>query len=128
MKKCITILLLFIYSFSTLGMSLREVYCCGKLKSVQFVINTHAQHKCNKGDEKNGCCTSKFQNLKVKDDQLTASDILSLVKAHVALHSTAQNWQPSLNLNSQALVSYHNNAPPLHNGIPIYIFDCVYRI
>ncbi len=76
MKKITIIFLFCIYALATMGFSLKEFYCCGKLKSVSFSISSDNKAKCNKCDTKTaGCCNNQFHYFKVKDNHVSALQI-----------------------------------------------------
>src|SRR5712671_2111887 len=80
MKKTALLLLICIYSLSTFGVSLKEFYCCGKLKSVALTLREYEKQKC-KSDDNSGCCKTKFQFYKINDKHF-AADILSSPVKH----------------------------------------------
>jgi hypothetical protein len=126
-KKITIILLLAIYSFSTLGLSLKSFYCCGKLKSVTVFISDQ-QQKCKKVDRMNDCCNTKFQFFKVKDNHV-AGDFVSAPALHFCyLHLFTSPYRvinfPSENNDPANLI----NAPPLDNTVSLYIINCVFRV
>jgi len=128
MKKLFTILLFLVYSIATFGIGLKGHYCCGKLKSVTVAIIFTEKHKCGKSDENNGCCQSKVQPTKINDDQITVAEVQAPAKPFTELHTIQTIWQPSLYNILQVTVANSCHAPPPHISIPIYIYNCVYRI
>ena len=128
MKKVFTILLFLVYSLATFGIGLKGHYCCGKLKSFTVAIISTENHKCNKSDETNGCCKSKVQHTQINDDQVTAAEIQVPAKPYLELHSILTICQLSFYNALQVTVVNGSHAPPPHLIIPIYIYNCVYRI
>ena len=128
MKKVFTILLFLVYSLATFGIGLKGHYCCGKLKSFTVAIISTENHKCNKSDETNGCCKSKVQHTQINDDQVTAAEVQPPAKPYLELHSIPAICQLCLYNTLPVTVANNCNAPPLHLSIPIYIYNCVYRI
>jgi len=129
MKKGLTILFLLLYGLSVFGIGLKEIYCCGKLKTVTVVVTVNDKHKCNKNHEHKGCCQSKYHYFKVKDNHLSTVATPIAVKSSVEIHSFDLSlWQPCFNSFQPKSVVNGSHAPPLHNGIPIHIYNCVYRI
>lgn len=128
MKKVALIFLISIYTLSSFGLSIKQFYCCGKLKStgITFVQQDRIE-KCGKsgmGD----CCKTKFQNFKVKDTHI-ASDAASLPEKHFTEtilfypeFETVVSFQQKATLNNQG------HAPPLQHGAPLYIYYCTYLI
>ena len=121
MKKAAVIFFVFIYAFSTTGVSLEGFYCCGKLKSVKLRLAGDL----NSSD---GCCKTTYQSFKIKDTHIAAEQVAapSLTYTHVYFY-IADIKIPSL-ASAHALDRSNDHAPPLHNGIPLYISDCIYRI
>jgi len=126
MKKILSILLIVIYSTATFGMSVKELYCCGKLTSVSVSFNTVNKEKQSKDD---GCCKTKYHSYKINDNHIIAKGIA---------FATAHFFHPQTTLISFDNISFINTQidkpvgihdPPLINGnLPIYIFNCVFRI
>ncbi len=79
MKTVALIILISIYSTAVVGFSLREFYCCGKLKSVSVTFSQDAKQKCSKGNG-SGCCGNKYQFFKVKDNHFASDDVNIPVK------------------------------------------------
>lgn len=128
MKKIVLILLISIYSLSTFGVSLKEFYCCGKLKSVTLTLANEGKEKCGKGDSKNGCCKTKIQSFKVKDSHLAAAHLATPLKYYTELYNFTTSLQPVAFANCEAEVTNGSHAPPLYRGVPVYISNCVFRI
>ncbi len=127
MKKFALILLICIYSLSTVGFSLKEFYCCGKLKSVTVALAQDTKQKCSKGD-KEGCCKTKYQYFKVKDNHLSSAHVATLLNSFSDLHTITPSYQSISFVTLEIDVINGNHAPPLHTGVPIYLSNCVFRI
>jgi len=129
MKKAFTILLLIIYTTASSGVSIKQFYCCGKLKSVSFAFKQDVKEKCHKGSEKSGCCENKYHTLKVKDNHIVADDFVGPARYFTDLHLFPSFYQsPVFTLFQQIDTANPGNAPPLHYGVPVYILHCIYRI
>ena len=128
MKKVAIILLTCIYSLSVLGINLKAFYCCGKLKTITLSLANVHSDKCGKGDNKTGCCKTKSQYLKVKDNHLATGDFTIPIKYHIELASFDLPYQVNAFISDETKVINGSHAPPLHSGIPIYISNCVFRI
>ena len=127
-KKITAILLLSIYSLSTLGLSLKSFYCCGNLKSVTVSITQDEQQKCANDDGTSDCCKTKYQFFKVKDNYV-AEDVITAPLLHFTnLHLFPSSFQ-IINYPSQEIyIANLSNALPLLHTVPDYIFNCVFRI
>ncbi len=127
-KKIIAILLLSIYSVSTLGVSLKSFYCCGKLKSVTVSVTQDQQQKYGNDDATSDCCKTKYQFYKVKDNHV-AADVINTPVLHVInLHLFTSPFEVINYPSEEIYVVYQSNAPPLFHAVPDYIFNCVFRI
>lgn len=127
-KKIIAILLLSLYSLSTLGLSLKSFYCCGNLESVTVSISQNEQKTCANENGKSDCCKTKYQFFKVKDNHVTADVISTPVLHFINLHLFTSPFEVINNPSKEIHVAHLSNAPPLIHGIPDYIFNCVFRI
>lgn len=128
MKKLVLILLICIYTTATFGVGIRSFYCCDKLKSTTFVFTPTSTQKCNGKQATGKCCKTKYQLLKVKDTHVASSDVTGPVKHFSDLYVSIPSFQTIALATPQINPQYYSNAPPLHNGLPLYIFHCVYRI
>ncbi len=128
MKKVALILLICIYSLATAGFSLKEFYCCGKLKSVSVTLAQVTDLKCSKGDEKSGCCDNKYHFNKVKDNHFVSDDLNIPLKHFTLLNLFPPSFQQFLFDLPKINVANRSNAPPLHSGVSSYIYNCVFRI
>src|SRR5215471_560007 len=75
MKKLVLIMLILMYGFSTMGMTINLHYCCGKLESIDLTSSS-----ANNGSHKMGlkaCCETKQISNKEKADQ---ENYLSTIK------------------------------------------------
>lgn len=127
MKKFSLILLICIYSLATMGFSLKEFYCCGKLTSISLSFAQDTKEKCEKGNAK-GCCDNKYQFFKVKDNHIAADQVSSPVNHFIDLHLYTPSFQEITFASQQTAIANRSNAPPLHPGVPVYIYNCIFRI
>jgi hypothetical protein len=128
MKKISLILLILIYSISSFGIGIKQFYCCGKLESTTLSFLQVEKKKCDKDDGTSGCCKTEFKSFKIKDSHVAAADISAPGTQIAELYLTVPVFE-ILALSKQTLVVANAaHAPPLQQGIPIYILDCTYRI
>jgi hypothetical protein len=124
MKKIFLILLICAYALSTMGVGLKEFYCCGKLKSKFITLTGNSKTDCTA----EGCCKTKHQFLKLNDNHLAGADIYLPAKHFIALPF----YTPAYNLLSFAQQTAHINgshAPPVYDkDLPLYLSNCVFRI
>ena len=128
MKKVAVISLICIYSLAIMGFNLKQFYCCGKLKSITISLIQNAEKKCGKGNEKSGCCDNKYQFFKVKDNHITADQVSTPVNHFIDLHLYTSSFQAITFASQKPTIAYRSNAPPLITSVPIYIYNCVFRI
>jgi hypothetical protein len=129
MKKFTVISLLCIYALATMGFSLKEFYCCGKLKSISLTITDDGKAKCKNGDSNtDGCCKNKFQYFKVKDNHVLASQAIVPLQLISGLDTYFPSFQDIAPSSQEKKFTYQSNAPPLHNGVPVYLSNCVFII
>lgn len=128
-KKITVILLLCIYSLSTLGVSLNSFYCCGQLKSVSVTLSHDLQEKCTKTNNSKDCCQTKYQTVKVKDSYVVSDHVSSPAKNFYELNLFSSSSFQTINFLSQrGFIEHKNNAPPLIHGVSSYLFNCIFRI
>ncbi len=128
MKKVVLILLICSYSLATMGFSLKEFYCCGKLKSVTIELTPNKKQTCSKGNEKSGCCDNKYHFFKVKDNHISRKDVDIPLKYFTSFDLfTSEVHQVSF-ASQKIDVINGSHAPPLYIGVPFYISNCVFRI
>lgn len=128
MKKLAAISLICIYALATMGFSLKEFYCCGKLKTISITLANDEKSGC-KGDSNNDhCCKNKFQYFKVKDNHVSAAHINFTDKNFTALLPNCFSAWETAFPSQRISFDYRSNAPPLHGDVPIYISNCVFLI
>ena len=127
MKKVSLILLVGIYSLAIMGFSLKQFYCCGKLKSITISLAAHAE-KSGKDNGKSGCCDNKYQFFKVKDNHISADQIINPATYFSDLHDFNPYFPIATFSVEETTIPYSSHAPPLYNGVPVYISNCVFRI
>ena len=121
MKRITLIFLIFVYAFSTTGVSLKAFYCCGKLQSLKPVL-TEA------GKNTEGCCKTTYQSFKVKDTHTATGAFEAPVVHQATINFLASIFQEIAPLSTQTPGVIDDHAPPLFGGVPVYISACVYRI
>jgi len=128
LKKLALISLILVYSLATVGVGLRQFYCCGELRSTTLALIQKASLQCSEGAEKGGCCANKFQFLKVKDKHIQSDEISSPVK-QATQPDTYFISSPDLSFPGPSIViAFRSHAPPVITGLPVYIYNCVFRI
>ena len=128
MKKISLILLILIYGLSSFGIGVRQFYCCGKLESTTLSFLQVEKKKCDKDDGTSGCCKTEFKSFKVKDSHVAADGINVPGKQITDLFLIAPSFELSAPVKKPCDVANAAHAPPLINGIPLYILGCTYLI
>jgi hypothetical protein len=123
-KQILTILLLFVYSFSSIGATVKAHLCAGK---VQKCICGKATK--NKTTKKDTCCAEKITFVKKQDlhqfNELTSSKQPLLLATHPFEFYTLLAT-PVFELKANAKV--YSKIGFLFTGPPIYLLDCLYLI
>ena len=128
MKKITILLLLSIYTMSVVGYSVKGFYCCDNLTSVKISFSENAHLHPVKITDKSDCCKTKYQYFKVKDNHFAADHIDSPVKLFTEANLFTASSQPALHASSKIIYANSCNAPPLHNGISLHIYNCTFLI
>lgn len=129
MKKFSAILLFTIYALTTLGIGIRQFYCCGKLKSTSITLVQEAKEKCsNKGGMKD-CCKTQFKSIKAKDSHVGTDGLLLPAKplGDYVVH-TSQYQLHTPTCNAVVITNASHAPPPKLHGVAAYIFNCTYLI
>ncbi|MDP1842398.1 MAG: hypothetical protein Q8K64_03170 [Sediminibacterium sp.] len=128
MKKILLLLLIGIYTTASIGFSIKQFYCCNKLKSTSIAFTTSSDKKCGMDADKDFCCKTTYQYFKVKDNHLGEPGFNGLTKDFVDVELIHPTFSLNLGFTKTNEAAYFSNPPPLNNGIPIYLLHCVYRI
>ena len=124
-KQILTILLLCVYSFSSIGATVKAHLCAGK---VQKCICGKATK--NKATTKDTCCAEKTTFVKKQDlhqfNELTTAKQPLLLATHPSEFYTLIAAAPLFELIAKAKV--HSKKGLLFTGPTIYALDCLYLI
>jgi len=124
-KQILTILLLFVYSFSSIGATVKAHLCAGK---VQKCICGKATK--NKATKKDTCCAEKITFVKKQDlhqfNELATAKQPLLQATHPSEFYTLIATATVFEL--KAIVKVHSKKGLLFTGPPIYALDCLYLI
>jgi hypothetical protein len=127
-KRTVLLFITTIYLLSCLGIAVSSFYCCGILQSTTIMQIEDSKSDCKVVTKVPGCCKTKKQYLKVKD-QHVASPVFSL---NVNLFHTIIQTNYNLDLSPSGFNSAHStfnsHAPPDWSNTPVYIRNCTYRI
>lgn len=121
-------MLLLSYTISTLGVGIREFYCCGMLKSVDIAYATERKESCLKEDKTGGCCETSLHFLKVNDSHFGSDGIANPTVPFADHLSAVPSFDAVLIAPFFLMHGSRSHAPPIHRKAPIYILHCVYRV
>ncbi len=119
MKQILTILLLFVYSFSSIGATVKAHLCAGKVQKCF----------CGKSNKKDTCCAEKTTYIKKQD--LHQSAELPAAKHSLFVAATPATIYAYLaipKVTEKAERQFHSKKGLLFTGPPIYALDCLYLI
>lgn len=116
------------YTAATFGIGIKSFYCCNQLKSTTLSFAPSAENTCKKKTGMRNCCKTKYQFFKVKDSHQASVSVSAPENGFEQLVFTASFYSISPISQQTIFVANYSHAPLVHNGIAIYIFDCVYRI
>lgn len=131
MRKCIVIILTFVYLAFTAGVTLQRHYCMNRLASLRF--SSHTEDRCgycgmDKSERGNACCRDENTIYKITDDQQPGPVFLSLVHTEIPV---LQEYEPVavaglnyITVNGQR----YGHDPPWRSAVPLFIRFEVFRI
>lgn len=119
MKQFLTILLLIVYSVSSIGATVKTHLCAGKVQKCA----------CGKPSKKDTCCAEKTTFIK-KQDQHQASFVQSINHFVQPITSPIDFYILTLSpiVESFKITLVHSKKGMLFSGPPIYELDCLYLI
>lgn len=124
MKQILTILLLFVYSFSSIGATVKAHLCAGKVQKCFCGKSTK-----NKTTKKDTCCSEKTTFIKKQD--LHQSNEVPVAKQPSFLVTNPVNFYtillPSV-IEDHASVMVNSKIGLLFTSPSIYTLDCLYLI
>ena len=124
MKQFLTILLLFVYSFSSIGATVKAHLCAGK---VQKCVCGKASK--NKSSKKDTCCAEKTSFVK-KQDLHQSAEFQTVKKSLSVTTIPVFNFiytVPTVVVKHNS-IKVHSKKGLLFTGQPIYALDCLYLI
>ena len=128
MKRIILILLISIYTTATFGFSVKQFYCCNKLKSTSIAFTQTADQKCGMDKKMDKCCKTTYKYFKVKDNHISNGSSAEPVKLFSDFEFPIPVYKAVALAGTHTPIADYSNPPPLHHGIPVYILNCVFRI
>lgn len=128
MKKAVLILLILIYSLSSFGVTFKEFYCCGKLKSFSVTLAEIEKNNSGKGKKEDGCCKTDYQCFKVKDTHVAASHINAPLIFYTDLQICFPSFHGNILIAHSVTVANVTHSPPLYRSTSIYLSNGVFRI
>ncbi len=120
--------MLIIYTSATFGFSVKQFYCCNKLKSTSIAFTSSEDKKCGMDDKMDNCCKTKYQFFKIKDAHFSEGNTTDLVNCFTLAHFYKPFFEQVVFTYPQTIVANYCYPPPLRNAIPIYLLVSVFRI
>jgi len=118
-KQFLTILLLFVYSFSSIGATVKAHICAGK---VQRCI-------CGKASKKDTCCAEKISFVKKQDlHQLTEFQAIKKSLPTTTIPIFSFTYTVPTVVVKHIITRANSKKGLLFTGPPIYALDCLYLI
>jgi hypothetical protein len=113
---------------SVVGYGVKGFYCCDNLTSVKFSFSENAQNYQVKTTDKSDCCKTKYQYFKVKDNHFAADHINAPANFLAEVPVFHDSFKPELFVSQKINIANPGNAPPLYNGVSLFVATCTYLI
>ena len=130
MKRLFTILLMLVYGFSSSGMSITAHYCMEDL--VAWDLTGQGAASCSTcGMEKQGhkgCCHDEKKIIKIDKDQKNAEVYIHLIKAPFTSFTNFYLVAPTDYVSGVITQVRYDHAPAGKLKVPIYLYNCIFRI
>jgi hypothetical protein len=127
-KKLGIIGLFLIYAAASIGISIKQFYCCNQLKSTSLAYTAVEESSCGMSHKMKDCCKTKVTFLKSQDTHFAKTGSISMPSLEMHINTTAFfSIAPIIHYKGTIAVP-QSNPPPLQDGIPLYQFYCNYRI
>lgn len=132
MKKFAVTILALVYLSTSIGVTMHMHYCMGKIAN-WGLGNKESETCSNCGMEKSeqkdsGCCKDKYTFLKINTDQKVTVSSFQMIQMMTEALPVSFTEIPSYGFPAVSEENPISHAPPLKQGIPIYILNCIYRI
>ena len=113
---------------SVVGYGIKGFYCCDNLTSVNIYFSENGHNHSVTSIDKSHCCKTKYQYFKVKDNHFAADHVNAPVKFVAEAQLFSETFEPVLFFSHKANISQQPNAPPLYNGVSLFVANCTYLI
>jgi hypothetical protein len=131
-KKFFALILSILYLTTSTGATVQLHYCMDKL--IGWDLNGNNSEKCSRcgmdksKSHKKGCCKDEQKQVKVHNDQkLTESSIFQIQLLSQANPLSFDNYKIEA-IQSLAQTFPVTHAPPRHQKVPGYLFNCIFLI
>ncbi|HSN09291.1 MAG TPA: hypothetical protein VLS85_09640 [Hanamia sp.] len=128
MKKITIILLLSLYTISVVGYGVKGFYCCDTLTSLKVSFSDYVHHHAVQSTDKSDCCKEKYQYFKLKDNYVPSHYVNTSLQFVAQVPAIHQSYTPVLFVSPKINIANPCNAPPLYNGVSVFIANCTYLI
>jgi hypothetical protein len=126
MKKFLVTILAIVYLGVSSGFAMTIHYCMGKVSSVELLSNKNKCGKCGMKSD-TGCCKDDFKVFKINDAHKLISNDINIFTP-IAVIDDSKNIFNSRPFPSGTILAYHNNSPPISQGISLCVLNCVFII
>ena len=132
MKKVFIAIIALVYISASVGATVQMHYCMGKLADWGLV--SYGSETCGKcGMEKsakkdNGCCKDEHKFVKNDTDQKTTETACQMFHAMAVAPPLSFFEIPAAEITTLTEQNPINHAPPQHNGVAVYLRNCVFLI
>ncbi|TAH18015.1 MAG: hypothetical protein EAZ08_12500 [Cytophagales bacterium] len=134
MKKLISVFLLFVYAFLSVGVSVGQHFCGEYLAETHFVSSEKKTCKCSlinaKKGKKSNCCHDEVKVIKLEMSQnitkIASFDFLKISNSDIILPFLAFDFFKNIDSFSSLIKQISLFSPPPESYL--YLFFCVFRI
>ncbi len=147
MRKLVSIVLLLVYALSSSGISLYVHYCCGLPHGLAINDHPESHDPCSLCTESNhhgdascedevcelgvihhGCQDVRLDTVDATTEHITYADKSATSIAQPV--EIALLWNVDMNpfVVDGLVFAFADSSPPLTSSVPIFIFNCTYRI
>ncbi|SFW83105.1 HYC_CC_PP family protein [Chitinophaga sancti] len=132
MKKIVSLILAFLYVFSSTGATLHMHYCMGKLVDVKlWHVENKKCSKCVAVASKvcsKKCCKDAHKIVKLEKDQKAAENAFQFIQLDTVISPISLFKFPWRCAYSLAVEYPISNAPPRSSKVPPHILNSIFRI
>lgn len=127
MKKIAVILLVVLYSTSTIGATIHMHYCMNKFAG--WSLSTTKKDKCSKcGMTGSGCCKDESKQIKITTDQQNTDHTFSFQFSALTLLKVSNSYSNPVNTTADIASCLISHNPPLISKQGLFAFYSIFII